>query len=113
MNEERRLNHYSAYFDGYYFRNNVNRILLKEIRGKNFYMKDGFIDANKVPYLIGNLIMDYPLNFCSIEPLIEREIKRPIMIKFKKDYKTMNNIKQTNNWLDYYYYAPLERNQRA
>lgn len=77
------MNRYNAYFDGYYFKGNVQLIKLRDITGRGFYMKQGFINAKKVPYLIGNLIVDFPIEF-DTEEILGPEIIAPQWINYHR-----------------------------
>lgn len=75
---------YDAIFDSYKFDNKNKKIMLRNIRSTNkVHIKEAYMDAMRVPYLIGNLVLGQKVEFfCnSIE---RKKVNAPKWIKYKE-----------------------------
>lgn len=76
-----KMKKYTARFERYDFTNGTKKIIFKNVMANDeLQTEEAYMDALKVPYLIGNLVMGERINF--IAYIENNQITNPMRVEF-------------------------------
>lgn len=76
-----KMKKYSAFFERYDFTNGTKKIIFKNVMlNGRLHVREAYMDAMRVPYLIGNLVMGEKVKF--LANINTSEIINPIQVEY-------------------------------